>query len=246
MIASLRQETSATASAGKARPIRVLLVDDQVLFRRGIASLLRSQPDIEVVGESGDGLEAIEEARKLEPDLILMDIRMPRCDGIEATRMIKGEMPSVKIIALTVSEEERDLFQTIKSGAQGYLLKNLEPEELFSTIRGALRGEATVSPLMATKMLQEFSRHIGTKEEHLRSHLTEREKEVLRLIARGASNSEISARLCISESTARNHVHNILEKLHLRNRVEAAIYAIDHGLLPESGASHDLAEESNR
>jgi DNA-binding NarL/FixJ family response regulator len=213
--------------------IRVLLVDDHPLFRKGLLKLLATEKDIEVVGEASDGHEALTKARELMPDIILMDIKMPRCDGLEATRLINEECPYIKIVMLTVSDDDEDLFQALKSGARGYLLKTLEPEDLYRMIRDVFDGEAAMSPTMATKILKELS---GAKAREPKkspgSRITEREKEVLQLVTEGAGNKEIAARLFISESTVRNHLHNILEKLHLHNRVQAAIYALqEEGIL---------------
>jgi len=214
-------------------PIRLLLVDDHPLFRKGVASLLTSRDDIELVGEASDGLEALEKARELMPDVILMDIWMPRCDGLEATRLIMKEMPYVKIVMLTVSDDDQSLFEAIKCGAQGYLLKNLEPEDLFELLRGVLRGEAPISRAMASRILSEFARQargeVGIQD--VDGGLTQREREVLRLVAEGRTNKEIAALLYITENTVKNHLRNILEKLHLRNRVQAAVYAIREGLV---------------
>ncbi|MDP2954508.1 MAG: response regulator transcription factor [Chloroflexota bacterium] len=221
------------------QPLRVLLVDDHTLFRKGIASLLLSKPGIEVVGETGDGLDALTKARELMPDLIFMDIRMPGMNGIEATRRIKEEIPVMKVVILTVSEEDNDLFEAVKAGAQGYLLKNLEPEDLFKMLDWVVRGEAAISPSMASKIIQEFSRQ-GLKEAPpvlSESYLTEREKAVLKLVAKGSSNKEVAAALGISESTAKNHLHNIMEKLHLRSRVQAAAYALRQGLAFNASSS---------
>jgi len=212
--------------------IRVLLVDDHALFRKGLASLLATQPDIEVTGEASDGYEAIQKARELMPDLILMDIWMPNCDGLEATRRVKKEMPYVKIVMLTVSDSDRSLFEAIKCGAQGYLLKNLEPEELFDLLRGVFRGEAPISRPLAARILEEFARQAKGAPAPSSTKLTQREKEVLRLLAEGASNKEIAAALCISENTVKNHLRNIMEKLHLQNRVQVAVYAVKEGLIP--------------
>lgn len=217
-------------------PMRVLLVDDHVLFRKGIASIMSGRDNLEVVGEAGDGFEALARARDLMPDVILMDIHMPRCDGLEATRLIKQEMPYVKIVVLTVSDSEKDLFEAIKAGAQGYLLKNLDPNDLFDMLDGVGRGEAAISRTMASKILAEFSRQ-ATKVPSNPSRgesLTNREREVLDLVARGSSNKEIAATLKIAENTVKNHLRNILEKLHLDNRVQAAAFALREGLAHEA------------
>ena len=214
-------------------PIRVLLVDDHVLFRKGLASLIDPLEDMEVVGEAGDGREALERARELMPDLILMDIQMPGWDGLKATRLIKEEMPYVKIVMLTISDDDTDLFEAIKSGAEGYLLKNIVPEELFEMLRGVYRGEAPISGLTAARILDEFAR-LAQKESWVPSSgesLTPREKEVLQLVSRGATNKEIASRLFIAENTVKNHLRNILAKLHLQNRVQAAAYALREGLI---------------
>ena len=214
-------------------PIRVLLVDDHLLFRRGLASLIDPLEDMEVVGEAGDGREALEKARELMPDLILMDIHMPGWDGLKATRQIKEEMPYVKIVMLTVSDDDKDLFEAIKQGAQGYLLKNLSPEELFELLRGVYRGEAPISHLTAARILDEFAR-LAQKETWVPiagNNITPREKEVLQLVAQGATNKEIASQLFIAENTVKNHLRNILAKLHLGNRVQAAAYALREGLI---------------
>jgi len=219
-------------------PIRVLLVDDHVLFRKGLASLIDPLEDMEVVGEAGDGREALERARELMPDLILMDIHMPGWDGLKATQLIKEEMPYVKIVMLTISDDNEDIFEAIKSGAQGYLLKNLEPEELFELIRGVYRGEAPISGLTAARILDEFAR-LAQKETWVSDSgesLTPREKDVLQLVAQGATNKEIASQLFIAESTVKNHLRNILAKLHVQNRVQAAAYALREGLIGDSSS----------
>lgn len=212
--------------------MRVLLADDHVLFRDGIRSLLQAR-GIEVVGEASDGFEALEKTRQLRPDVVLMDIRMPRCNGLEATRLIKAEFPQVKIVILTVSDEDRDLFEAIKSGAQGYLLKNLRSEEFFDLLESAARGEAPISRELAGKILEEFVRAHGGKPSRssLEEELTDREKEVLQHVAAGATNREVAAALGISENTVKFHMKNILDKLHLRNRAEVVAYAARKGLL---------------
>jgi DNA-binding NarL/FixJ family response regulator len=217
-------------------PLRILLVDDHILFRKGLASLLASRPGVKVVGEAGDGLEAIDRARETRPDLILMDIGMPNCNGLEATRCIKCEMPGVQIIMLTVSDDDQDLFAAIKWGAQGYLLKNMEPGELFDMLDGARRGEAAISGVLAAKILQEF-REPGqdvSQQAEARDELTPREIDVLEQIVQGVSNKEIAVALSISENTVKIHLRNILEKLHLQNRIQAAVYAVREGLVDDS------------
>lgn len=211
---------------------RILLADDHILFRKGLAQLLNTQPDFQVVGEASDGLEARDKARELMPDLILMDIDMPRCDGREATRLIKSDLPYVVIVILTVSDDEQDLFAAIKNGAQGYLLKKIDPADLFEQLRGLARGEAALSRLMANKILREFARGEPPQGTDGDGALTERERQVLRLVARGLSNRDIAATLVIAENTVKNHLRNILTKLHLENRVQAAAYALREGLAP--------------
>ncbi len=208
-------------------PVTVLLVDDHTLVRRGIAGLLSQDPEILLVGEACDGKEALEQARALRPDVVLMDVRMPGCDGLTATRLIRGELPEVRIVMLTVSEEEHDLFEAIKSGAKGYLLKRMEPKELCAMVHAAFRGEAPVAPQLATRIMDEFSRMAGgTAPQKGPALLSPREHEVLGLVAEGLPNKLVASALGISENTVRNHLRNILEKLHLNNRVEAAAYAI--------------------
>lgn len=212
--------------------VRVLLADDHALFRRGLASLLADRNDIEVVGEAGSGQEAIDRAREVMPDVILMDVRMPGLNGLEATRRIKEEMPYVRIVILTVSEDDEDLFTALKNGAQGYLLKNIDPEDLIACIHQVQRGEAPLAPPMASKILKEFSAPATRPG----PTLTQRERQVLELVARGDANKEIARHLQISENTVKNHLRNILEKLHLQNRVQAVMYALREGLItpPES------------
>ena len=209
-------------------PIRILLVDDHTLFRMGVASLLSAESGFEVIGEAADGQEAIEKARRLMPDLVLMDLSMPGVDGLEATRRLKEELPYVRIVILTVSDHAGDLFEAIKSGAQGYLLKTIDPHTFFETLRGAVNGGAVISPEMATKLVTEFSKLAGGAAESLapQAILSPRETEVLDLITHGKSNKEIAAALGIAEVTVKNHMRNILEKLHLENRVQAAAFAL--------------------
>lgn len=215
--------------------MRVLLVDDHALFRAGLASLLRAS-GADVVGQAGDGHEAIERARELRPDLILMDIMMPRRNGLEATRAIKAELPQTTVVMLTVSDDERDLFEAIKSGAEGYLLKNMQQEEFEEFLRRLGRGEPFVSPGLARKLLQEFARLKAAEGRvSARESLSDREQEVLQLVGRGATNREVASALFISENTVHFHMKNILAKLHLRNRAEVIAWAYEHGLLSRTG-----------
>lgn len=211
--------------------MRILLVDDHALFRAGVAGLLRQQVGFQVVGEAEDGEEALEKAKELMPDLILLDLYMPGMGGLEATRRIKEVLPSVKIVILTVSEEDRDVFEAVKAGAHGYLLKKIESEAFFRTLRGVSRGEAPISRATATKILAEFARQTcrGAGDASPPGGLSPREQEVLEVLSRGATNKEIAASLGISGDTVKNHLKNILKKLHLGNRVQAAAYALREG-----------------
>lgn len=214
--------------------MKILLADDHALFRAGLASLLKAW-GMQVVGQAVDGNEAIAKARQLHPDLIFMDINMPRPNGLEATRAIKAELPETKVIMLTVSDNEQDLFEAIKSGAEGYLLKNLREEEFADLVSRVARGEPVMSPGLARKLLQEFARlkekKHGSEEE---PGMTEREGEVLKHVARGSTNKEISAALFISENTVNYHMKNILSKLHLRNRAQVVAWALEHGITPRA------------
>ncbi len=205
---------------------RVLIVDDHALWRHGVAALLGSREDIELVGEAADGGEAIEKVREVMPDVVLMDIKMPRVDGLAAARRLKEEMPYLRIIMLTVSETDEDLFEAIKVGAQGYLLKNVDPDQLITAIHQAQRGEVPIAPTMAAKILRELAAPAVPSIQALSA----REREVLELLARGLSNKEIAFELKIAENTVKNHLRNILEKLHLQNRVQAALYAVRTGI----------------
>jgi len=216
--------------------VKVLVVDDHPLFRRGITTALANQENLEIVGEATDGLEAIEKAEEVFPDVILMDLNMPRCSGLEATQVLQTKMPQVNILVLTVSDNEADLFAAIKFGATGYILKNTEPEELIQAIFHIAQGGVIISPIMATKLLTEF-KDLETGAERkpaqeAESNLSPREDEVLRLVAQGATNKEIADSLFISENTVKTHLRNIMDKLHLANRSQAAAYAVKKGLLP--------------
>lgn len=214
--------------------IRVMICDDHALFRRGLVMVLGSEDGIEVVGEAEDGEAAIRQAEELLPDVILMDIRMPRVDGIEATRAIVEALPATRVLMLTVSDEEDDLYAAIKAGAAGYLLKEISIDEIAGAINAAVRGQSLISPSMASKLLHEFATMAKRADERPSvptPRLTDRELEVLRLVAQGMSNREIAVALFISENTVKNHVRNILEKLHLHSRMEAVVYAVREKLL---------------
>ena len=191
---------------------------------------------MDVVGEASNGLEAVEKARALKPDLILMDVNMPHMNGLEATRIVKTERPETKIVILTVSDDDENLFEAIKSGAQGYLLKSLQSQAFFDLLNGVAQGEAPISRGLATKILGEFARHLQQDEAQAanKEDLTDREKEVLRLVAEGATNRDIAGRLNVTENTVKYHLKNILEKLHLRNRAQAVAYAMQTGLLKKT------------
>lgn len=213
-------------------PIRVVLVDDQQLFRKGVRALLEEEGGFEIVGEAVNGSQGQEIVLATHPDVVLMDVQMPVCTGVEATRNIKAQRPDIRVIMLTVSDVDDDLFNAIKAGADGYLLKDLKPEELFEMIRGVMAGETPISAPVAGKLLGEFrKRPWPDAAETAGSGLTQREKEVLQFVASGLSNAEIAARLYIVEGTVKNHLHNILEKLHLQNRVQAAAFAVREGLV---------------
>lgn len=220
--------------------IRVLLADDHQLFREGMATILNSQPDFEVVGEAGDGLEVVVKARSLRPDLILMDVSMPGSDGVEATKAIKAELPDVIVVMLTVRDEDDKLFQAIKSGAQGYLIKSIHSRELLAMLRGAVRGEAALTPELSGRMLDEFRRmsrddRQAPPDESM--SLTHREQEVLSLAAQHATDQEIADALTISIHTVKTHMRNILAKLQISHRHEAAQYALRKGLIPPAAES---------
>lgn len=210
----------------------MLVVDDQELFRRGLIMLLGGDSDIEVVGEAADGVTATELATTTAPDVVLLDVRMPRRTGVEACRAIKEAVPATKIIMLTVSDEEADLYESVKNGAAGYLLKDSSIEEVAQAIRVVNEGQSLISPSMAVKLIDEFKQMSKPEREQGPAlRLTERELEVLRLVAKGLNNREVAKELFISENTVKNHVRNILEKLQLHSRMEAVMYAMREKLL---------------
>ncbi|MFC1955872.1 response regulator [Chloroflexota bacterium] len=213
--------------------MRVLIVDDHALMRSGIASLLRAN-DIEVVGEASNGLEAVEKTVSLRPDIVLMDIMMPGCNGLQATKLIKAEMPQVKIVMVTAFDDDEDLFKAIKNGAVGYILKNIKAEEFIELLSSVMRGEVGVSPWIASKIVKELFRDpgkLGAK--HADSDLTTKEEEVLKLISSGSTNKDIASSLNISENTVKYHLRNIMEKLHFKNRSQMAVYAVKKGIEPD-------------
>ncbi|HYN67120.1 MAG TPA: response regulator transcription factor [Ornithinibacter sp.] len=215
-------------------PIRVVIADDHDLYRRGMQVVVELDGSARVVGEACNGVEAVEVCRRVLPDVVLMDVRMPGVGGIEACGRIREAIPSARILMLTMSDDESDLFEAIKAGASGYLLKDLPGEEVASAIRRVHDGQAIIPPGMAATLLTEFTRLSQEPPPVTGSapQLTDREVEVLRLVARGLANREIADQLVISENTVKNHVRNILEKLHLHSRVEAAVYAHRQHLLP--------------
>ena len=217
-----------TENAPGEKEIRVLVVDDHAIIRRGMKAVLELVPDIQIVGEAGNGLEAVMLAEKLQPEVILMDLVMPEIDGIEAIRQIKARQSEVRILVLTTFAGEEMLFPAIKAGALGYQLKDSSPEALVEAIRQVYHGEPSLHPIIARKVLQELL--TPSEKPPTSDPLTQREVEVLRLIAQGCENKEIAEKLVISEATTRTHVSNILSKLHLASRTQAALYALREGL----------------
>ncbi|WP_299028954.1 response regulator transcription factor [uncultured Thermanaerothrix sp.] len=214
--------------------IKVLLVDDQALFREGLKTLLNSRPDFEVVGEASNGEEAIRLAHQLRPQVILMDLRMPILDGVQATQRIHTLLPDCRILVLTTFDDDEDVFEGLRAGAIGYLLKDVSSEKLFEAIRAAARGEYFLLPSITAKVVAEFSRlpRAAPRPAEAEKILSPREIEVLRLVAIGISNKEIAERLFISEGTVKNHLSNILSKLNVKDRLQAVIRGRELGLLP--------------
>lgn len=219
--------------------VRVLIVDDDDLMRAGLRSVLASDETIEVVGESGDGREGIDNARQLRPDVVLMDIRMPELDGISATRALLGTSPDVKVVVLTTFEDDEYVFGALAAGASGFLLKRTRPEELIGAIHTIAAGEALLSPAVTRTVIDRMARQPppDARTHERLAQLTPREREVLQLIARGLSNAEIAAELVVEESTVKTHVKRILMKLHARDRVQAVIYAYESGLTRPGAAT---------
>jgi DNA-binding NarL/FixJ family response regulator len=212
--------------------MRVLIADDHALFRDGLRSLLEAR-GVDVIGEARNGREAVDQTRRLNPDVVLMDLDMPEMDGLAATRLMSAEQPDVKVVILTASEEDTHLFEAIKSGAQGYLFKNLGSDELFRLLEGVARGEPALTPALARKLLGEFARPapVATARSEDFEALTEREREVLDLLVQGiTSNRELAERLVITENTVKYHFRNILDKLHVQNRAQVVAFAMRHGM----------------
>jgi DNA-binding NarL/FixJ family response regulator len=213
-------------------PIRVAVVDDEELFRRGLTMLLNLEDDIDVVGEAGDGAAAAVLVAAVVPDVVLMDVRIPDGSGIEACRSIKDVAPTTRIIMLTASDEEADLYDAVKGGASGYMLKDSSVDQVAHAIRLVADGQSLISPSMAIKLLDEFKQISRADRQTVPApRLTERELEVLRLVSRGLNNREIARQLFISENTVKNHVRNILEKLQLHSRIDAVMYAVRERLV---------------
>jgi two-component system NarL family response regulator len=220
--------------------LRVLLVDDHDLFLEGLRNLLATQ-NIQVLATANDGLEALEKARSLRPDLILMDVQMPRCDGLAATRLIKAELPEIKIVMLTMSEDDRDLFEAVKSGASGYLLKKLKPEPFFALLADLQAGLLPFSPGLGARLLEEFTRlakpgsppalaETEQSWQEEKSRLSPRQMQILTLVAQGQIYRQVAETLGISEATVKYHMAEILDRLHLENRDQVIAYAVQHGL----------------
>lgn len=209
--------------------LRVLLIDDHQLFRSGVKALLARQADIEVVGEAADGLDGVHQARQLRPDVILLDLHMPGVSGREAVKTLSDELPGTRVLMLTVSEDAEDLLDTLHAGAAGYLLKNIDAEYFVDAIRRAAAGDAVVSPEMTGKLVAGLKRPAAPPVPE-KEQLSAREREILTALARGASNKELAREFGIAESTAKIHVQNILRKLKLHSRVQAAIYAVEQGI----------------
>ncbi len=222
----------AEPTVAEPEPIRVLVVDDQELFRRGLTMVLSAEPGLELIGEAADGESAVDLVLRYAPDVVLLDVRMPKLSGIDTCVAMKAAAPTTRIIMLTASDDEVDLYDAVRSGASGYLLKDSSIDEVARAVRLVADGQSLISPAMATKLLDEFkSMSRPERFTPMTPRLTERELEVLRLVARGGNNREVAKALFISENTVKNHVRNILEKLQLHSRMEAVMYAVRERLL---------------
>ncbi len=214
--------------------IKVLIADDHTLFRQGLVGMMETREDfVQVIGAAATGREAVQLAEQLQPDIILMDIYMPDGNGLQATREIRERFPTIKVVMLTSSESDEHLYEAVQLGASGYLLKNLDAAQLFELLGGVMRGEAAMTPEMASRLLKGIAKRSANPDQGVDA-LTERELIVLRLVAVGASNSEIADKLYISVNTVKTHIRNILDKLQLENRTQAATFAMDRGLISSS------------
>jgi two-component system nitrate/nitrite response regulator NarL len=216
------------------KPIRILIVDDHTLFRNGIKLVLQRHEGFEVVGEAGDGLEGVKRAKQLKPDVVLLDLHMAGTGGLEALRLLAEDVPQAQVLMLTVSENAEDLLETLRAGARGYLLKNIDTEFLLESIRHAAQGESVMSPQIAHKLADALripARENAPVADVSPGKLSPREREIIVMLARGASNKEIARELSLSESTIKIHVQGILRKLNIGKRVQAAVYAAEHGLI---------------
>jgi len=215
------------------KPIRILIIDDHTLFRSGIKLVLQRHEGFEVVGEAGDGLEGIKRARQLGPDVVLLDLHMPGTSGLETLRVLVEDVPETQVVMLTVSEDAEDLLETLRTGARGYLLKNIDTEFLLESIQRAARGESVMSPQIAHKLADSLRAQPkeNASADISPSKLSPREREIIVMLAHGASNKEIAGVLNLSESTIKIHVQGILRKLNIAKRVQAAVYAVEYGLI---------------
>ena len=211
------------------KQIKILIADDHPVVREGLSAMLSREQDIQVVGEAKDGIDAVQKSRQLEPDIILMDLRMPELDGVEAMRQIRAINPGINFIVLTTYDTDEHIFRGIEAGARAYLLKDAPREELFKAIRAVHRGESLIQPVVASKVLDRFAEL--SRQAQSPETLSEREIEVLHLIAKGTANKEIAAELCISQSTVKTHIANIFQKLGARDRTEAVAQAIKKGII---------------
>lgn len=211
--------------------VRVLLVDDQTLVRAGFRKLLDSEPDVDIVGEAGDGAQAVDQARRLRPDIVLMDIRMPRMDGLQATAQILTQLPATRVVMLTTFDLDEYVFEALRAGASGFLLKDAPPDDLLHALRVVFRGDALLSPSVTRRLIEEFTRQPVPRADRRLARLTPREREVLGLMAAGLSNAEIAVRLHLGQSTVKSHVTAVLAKLDLRDRAQAVMLAYESGLV---------------
>jgi two-component system NarL family response regulator len=224
------------ANGKQGEDVRVLIADDQAVFRRGLRAVLAEEPGIEVVAEASDGDETLAKVEELAPDVVLLDVRMPKRSGLDVARALQAVAPTTRILMVTVSDEEEDLFEAVRAGASGYLLKEISVEEVADAIRQVAQGQSLISPLMASKLMAEFNALAERAEARFPAPtLTSRELEVLSLAAKGLSNRDIAERLFIAENTVKNHIRNILEKLHLHSRMEAVMYAVREHLIDTDG-----------